>query len=67
MINESRDSITKIYMYYKLRQALFYYKLMQVLLQIRAAIANEGNRYYKTGHLWQNLLQIWAGITNYGN
>ena len=47
---------------YKLRQ-LHYYKLEQVLLQIRASITNQGNRYYKIGPL----LQIGAGITNQGN
>ena len=34
--------------------------LGQVLLQIGAAITNQGNRYYKIGQL----LQIGAGITN---
>ena len=43
--------------------ALFYYKLGQTLLQIGAAITNEGNRYYKIGQL----LQIGAiFITNWG-
>ena len=35
--------------YYNLGQ-LNYYKLGQVLLHIRAAITNQGNRYYKLGH-----------------
>ena len=47
---------------------LFYYKLGQTLLQIKAAsllqigatITNESSRYYKIGQL----LQIGAGITN---
>ena len=40
---------------------LHYYKLGQMLLQIRAAITSWGKMYYK---LWQ-LLQIRAIITNY--
>ena len=47
---------------YKLGQ-LHYYKLGQVLLQIGAAITNQGNRYYKIGQL----LEIGAKfITNWG-
>ena len=42
---------------------LFYYKLGQVLLQIGAAITDEGNRYYKIGYL----LQIGTNFfTNWG-
>ena len=37
---------------YKLEQ-LHYYKLGQLLLQIGAAITNQGNRYYKIGQLLQ--------------
>ena len=48
--------------YYKLAQ-LNYYKPGQVSLQIRAAITNSGNRYYKFGQL----LQIEAIITNWGH
>ena len=48
--------------YYKLGQ-LSYYKMGQTLLQIGAAITNQGNRYYKLG---QTLLQIRAAITNWG-
>ena len=35
----------------------------QTLLQIGAAVTNQGNRYYKLG---QTLLQIRAAITNWG-
>ena len=44
--------------------ALFNYKLGQVLLQIGAAITNQGNRYYKIGQLLQigAVLQIRAII-----
>ena len=38
-----------------------YYKLVQPLLQNRAAIANWGKMYYKLGHV----LQIRAIITNW--
>ena len=48
--------------YYKLGQ-FNYYKSGQVLLQIRAAITNQGDHYYKLGQL----LQIGAiFITNWG-
>ena len=60
---------------YKLGQ-LHYYKLRQVLLQIKAGITNQGNRYYKIGQLLLNwaemyyklgqVLQIRAIITNWG-
>ena len=50
-----------------------YYKLGQVLLQIRAAFLLQigANKYYKLGQLFyyklgQGLLQIRAGITNWG-
>ena len=43
---------------------LHYYKLGQVLLQIGAAITNQGNRFYKIGQL----LQIGAkSISNCGS
>ena len=53
---------------YKLRQ-IYYYKLGQVLLQIGAAITNQGNRYYNKGQLLlgQNVLEIGAVITKQGN
>ena len=54
---------------YKLGQ-LHYYKLGKVLLQIGAAITNQGNLYYKIEQLLQigaKLLQIDAGITNQGS
>ena len=58
--------------------ALFYHKLGQMLLQngaasllqIRASVVTNWGSYYKIGQLlqlWQNLLQIGAGITNYGS
>ena len=43
--------------------ALFYYKLGQTLLQIRASVATNWGSYYKLG---QPLLQNWAAITNWG-
>ena len=65
---------------YKLEQ-LHYYKLGQVLLQIGAAVTNQGNRYYKIGQLLRireisftnwgryyklgQLLQIGAILTSY--
>ena len=50
---------------YKLGQ-FRYFKVRQILLQVGAAIANLGNRYYKKGSyykLGQNFLQIRAIIT----
>ena len=40
---------------------LHYYKLGQVLLQIRATVITKLGSYYKLG---QNFLQFGAGITN---
>ena len=71
------NSITKIFMYYKLGQACDTNQGSFVLLQIRAnvvpswgsfiirvsVVTNWGN-YYKLG---QTLLQIGAGITSQGN
>ena len=74
-----QNSIRRIYMYYKLRQAcvtnwgsffitnqeqLHYYQLGQVLLQFRATIIRKQHSYYGLG---QNVLQIWAAITNQSN
>ena len=57
-------------MYYKLGQASVINWVSIALLQIRAAITNQGNRYYKIGQLLEIgakcITQIGAVITSQG-
>ena len=60
---KQQNSITKIYVYYKLGQARVTNWRSFVLLQIRASVVTNWGSYYKLG---QPLLQNRAAIKNWG-
>ena len=60
---EQQNSITKIYMYFKLGLACVTNWGSFVFLQIRASVVINWGSYYKLG---QSLLQNGAALTNWG-